>query len=312
MSKLMVKLCLLIFVSKFYAQINSNVFPLNKQVNSIPTVAIGTQVWTKKNLDVTTYRNGDPIPEVTDPTQWKNLKTGAWCYYNNDASNNATYGKLYNWYAVNDPRGLAPEGFHIPTSDEWMLLINYLGGSTIAGGKLKEIGTTNWNSPNKDATNSSGFTALGSGNRIDFGSFTQFKNSASFWTSSVFYDDFSFLYSMNYNTASANRNYPPKTYGIAVRCVADTGLNNTSYSDTMNGFTIYPNPATDILSLNYKGIYSTNILVEIITLEGRLVLKKDFKPSNLIKIGVQNLPNGMYLCKISSDSKQQTIKFLKH
>ena len=114
MSKLMVKLCLLIFVSKFYAQINSNVFPLNKQVNSIPTVAIGTQVWTKKNLDVTTYRNGDPIPEVTDPTQWKNLKTGAWCYYNNDASNNATYGKLYNWYAVNDPRVWLQKGFIYP------------------------------------------------------------------------------------------------------------------------------------------------------------------------------------------------------
>lgn len=311
MNKLVIKLCLLFFVSKFYAQIDSNFSSPNKKVNSIPTVTIGTQVWTNKNLDVTTYRNGDPIPEVTDPTQWKNLTTGAWCYYNN-ASNDAIYGKLYNWYAVNDPRGLAPEGFHVPTSDEWLQLINYLGGSAVAGGKLKEAGTTNWNSPNKDATNSSGFTALGTGNRIDFGSFTQFKNSASFWTSSVFYDNFSFIYSMNYNTASANRNYPPKTYGIAVRCVADNDLNNASYSDTMNSFSMYPNPVTDILSLNNIGNDTTNLHIEIITLDGRLVLKKDFKPSLLIKIGVENLPNGMYLCKISTNSKQQTIKFLKH
>ena len=311
MNKLVIKLCLLFFVSKFYAQIDSNCASPNKKVNSIPTVTIGTQVWTNKNLDVTTYRNGDPIPEVTDPTQWKNLTTGAWCYYNN-ASNDAIYGKLYNWYAVNDPRGLAPEGFHVPTSDEWLQLINYLGGSAVAGGKLKEAGTTNWNSPNKDATNSSGFTALGTGNRIDFGSFTQFKNSASFWTSSVFYDNFSFIYSMNYNTASANRNYPPKTYGIAVRCVADNDLNNASYSDTMNSFSMYPNPVTDILSLNNIGNDTTNLHIEIITLDGRLVLKKDFKPSLLIKIGVENLPNGMYLCKISTNSKQQTIKFLKH
>lgn len=321
MIKLAVKLCLLILVSKFYAQSNTNPSPKENSLevteayfnrNSIPTVAIGTQAWTNKNLDVTTYRNGDVIPEVTDPTQWKNLKTGAWCYYNNNASNNATYGKLYNWYAVNDPRGLAPEGFHIPTSDEWMLLINYLGGNTVAGGKLKEMGTTNWNSPNKDATNSSGFTAVGTGNRTDLGNFTQFKNSATFWTSSLFYDDFSFLYSINYNSAGANRNNSLKTYGIAVRCIADAGLSRPSYSDKMNGFTIYPNPVTDILSLNYKGIDSTNIHVEILTLEGRLVLEKDFKPSNSIKIGLENVSKGMYLCKISSNGKQQKIKFLKH
>jgi uncharacterized protein (TIGR02145 family) len=82
----------------------------------------------RENLDVVTYRNGDIIPQVTDPSLWSSLTTGAWCYYNNDANNGGIYGKLYNWYAVNDPRGLAPEGWHVPTDEEWETLTNKLGG----------------------------------------------------------------------------------------------------------------------------------------------------------------------------------------
>jgi uncharacterized protein (TIGR02145 family) len=88
-------------------------------VNNYATVTIGTQVWMTKNLDVDRYRNGDIIPEVKDSIAWANLKTGAWCYYNNDPELGKIYGKLYNWYAVNDPRGLAPAGYHIPTDAEW-------------------------------------------------------------------------------------------------------------------------------------------------------------------------------------------------
>jgi len=99
-------------------------------------VTIGTQTWTKCNLDVTTYRNGDPIPEVTDPAAWAALTTGAWCHYANNTANGTIYGKLYNWYAVNDPRGLAPIGQHIPTDAEWITLTDFLGGATGAGGTL--------------------------------------------------------------------------------------------------------------------------------------------------------------------------------
>src|SRR5690242_1829855 len=91
----------------------------------VPSVTIGNQVWMLKNLDVTTYRNGDPISQVTDSTQWVGLTTGAWCYYNNDPANNVVYGKLYNWYAVNDPRGIAPLGWHIPTDAEWTTLSTF-------------------------------------------------------------------------------------------------------------------------------------------------------------------------------------------
>ena len=118
--------------------------------NCIPTIQICNQIWMQKNLAVDHYRNGDPIPQVTDPTEWASLTTGAWCYYNNDPANGSIYGKLYNWFAVNDPRGLAPTGWHIPTDDrdiptssEWQLLSDCLGGNEIAGGKMKS--TSGWN-----------------------------------------------------------------------------------------------------------------------------------------------------------------------
>ena len=110
-------------------------------------VTIGTQTWAAKNLDVSTYRNGDKIPQVQDKKAWTNLKTGAWCYYENNTANGTKYGKLYNWYAVNDPRGLAPNGYYIPSHPDWEILKDYLGGELNAGTKLKESGTTFWKSP---------------------------------------------------------------------------------------------------------------------------------------------------------------------
>ena len=129
-------------------------------------------MWTKYNLDVTTYRNGDVIPEATNQTQLNSYNasgTGCWSYPNYDSSNQSTYGRLYNWHAVNDPRGLAPIGYHIPTITEWNTLIDCLGGNTVAGGKLKEIGISHWTSPNAGATNSSGFTARPAGLSITQG-----------------------------------------------------------------------------------------------------------------------------------------------
>ena len=153
---------------------------------SIPTVIIGTQTWTTKNLDVATYRNGDTIPQLQDSIAWGLLTTkGAWCYYNNDPANGTTYGKLYNWYAVNDPRGLAPTGYHIPSDAEWSTLTTYLGGTTLAGGKMKEASTLYWLSPNMGATNSSGFTGLPGGNRTTpYGFFMGRRQNGIWWSSS--------------------------------------------------------------------------------------------------------------------------------
>ena len=102
-------------------------------------IQIGNQIWMTKNLNTSQYKNGDPIPQVQDQTQWQNLTTGAWCYYENNTANGRIYGKLYNWYAVNDSRGLAPEGWHIPTIGEFNTLSEFLGGVNVAGGKMKEM-----------------------------------------------------------------------------------------------------------------------------------------------------------------------------
>ncbi len=181
-------------------------------------VTIGSQVWTSKNLDVSTYRNGDVIPQVQDQNAWANLTTGAWCYYDNDASNGTKYGKLYNWYAVNDKRGLAPKGFHIPSDAEWTVLTDYLGGADGAGRKMKS--STGWDS-NGNGTNSSGFAGFPGGVRYADGTFHYIgrdnlwwsateNNSSNAWTRQLEDDDFG---------VSSYSNY--KRNAFSVRCLRD-------------------------------------------------------------------------------------------
>ncbi|MFZ1783953.1 MAG: fibrobacter succinogenes major paralogous domain-containing protein [Ferruginibacter sp.] len=192
-------------------------------VSSIPilSVTICAQVWMLNNLEVTTYRNGDPIPQVTDPTAWAGLTTGAWCYYNNDPAMGAIYGKLYNWYAVDDPRGLAPAGWHVPTSyDEFITLVTCLGGEAVAGGKMKETGTTHWASPNTGATNSSGFTSLPGGLRFN-GIFDNVGKIGFWWTSSTSSPTSAFFHSMYYDSPLAYRTNEFMRVGFSVRCLKD-------------------------------------------------------------------------------------------
>lgn len=185
------------------------------------TVLIGKQVWMQRNLDVDHYRNGDSIPEVRDSIQWANLKTGAWCYYNNNPTIGALYGKLYNWYAVNDSRGLAPSGYHIPSDDEWNTLTNYLGGKEVAGGKMKETGTSHWSTPNEGSTNSSCFSALPGAGRINIGNFFGVKSYALWWSSTNFDNHTAFFRQMNYIDTYIYRDSTYMECGNSVRCIKD-------------------------------------------------------------------------------------------
>jgi uncharacterized protein (TIGR02145 family) len=189
--------------------------------NTYKTVTIGTQVWTAENLNVEHYRNGDQIPHVQDIEVWKKLKTGAWCYYKNNPENEKTYGKLYNWYAANDPRGLAPEGWHIPSDVEWQTLIYYfLGGDGIAGGKLKA--TTLWKSPNTGATNERGFTAFPGGLfSSQYGRYYVDGETGSFWSSSEDDDANAWFRSLYYNYSNVYRENANKVDGLSCRCVKD-------------------------------------------------------------------------------------------
>ena len=192
--------------------------------NSYKTVYIGTQQWMAENLKVSKYSDGTTIPNITDNTQWQNNTSGAWAYYNNDVANNAKYGKLYNWYAVskttNGNKNICPTGWHVPTDTEWTVLTDYLGGLTVVGGKLKEVGTTSWNSPNKDATNTSLFTALPGGNRNSDGNY-YFIGSIGYWWSSSessTANAWTLLLS-DYGGGYASRNGIDKKNGFSVRCL---------------------------------------------------------------------------------------------
>ncbi|MFM2213540.1 MAG: hypothetical protein RL427_803 [Bacteroidota bacterium] len=192
--------------------------------NVYQTITNCGQTWTRSNLNVSHYRNGDAIPQVTDLTQWTNLTTGAWCYYANTSSNGIIYGRLYNWYAVNDPRGLAPVGYHIPSDDDWTTLTTCLGGETIAAGAMKEVGTSHWQSPNTGATNSSGFTSLPGGNKLSLTVVpTSMGYQAWFWSSTE-YDSTNawFRYMLNDSVQLYRASYDfNKSYGFSVRCVKD-------------------------------------------------------------------------------------------
>jgi len=189
------------------------------------SVRIGTQRWMTKNLDVNHYRNGDHIPQVRRKADWDTLTTGAWCWFNNDSVTGAVYGKLYNWYAVNDPRGLAPTGWHVPSDAEWDTLSTHLG--TNAGGKLKDTGTLEagtglWYKPNKGATNKTGFTALPGGFRGSNGTFFNIWSYGAWWSSSEFSTNNAWYVSLSYYSGDISKFVTDELReGQSVRCLRD-------------------------------------------------------------------------------------------
>ena len=190
--------------------------------NVYKTIKIGSQLWMAENLKVAKYRNGDAIANISDNSPWSNSSSGAWCNDNNDAKNNNPYGKLYNWYTVNDSRGLCPTGWHVPSDSEWTILSNYLGGEAVAGGKLKETGTTHWYSPNVSATNESGFSALPGGTRDNSnGDYNGMGNTAYSWSSKEFDSGNAWSRSLSYYYAGIYGSYRSKHYGFSVRCVGN-------------------------------------------------------------------------------------------
>ena len=188
--------------------------------------------FTKTNLNVSKYSDGTSIPEVADPTQWANLTTGAWCYYNNTTVNGTTYGKLYNWYAVvgiydaasaTNPalrKKLAPAGWHVPTDAEWTQLTDCLGGEAVAGGKMKSTSTL-WQSPNTAATKKSGLSGLPAGYRLIYGSFFNIGSFGGWWSSSEGSTGEAWGRSLNYSSGFAFRSFNFKKGGFSVRCLRD-------------------------------------------------------------------------------------------
>lgn len=184
-------------------------------------VSVGNQVWMKENLKTTKFRNGNKVPLVPGFTAWMRLTTPGYCWYDNDpASNKETFGALYNWHAVNSGK-LCPAGWHVPTAEEWITLIEYLGGENVAGGKLKEEGTLHWDNPNTGATNELGFDAVAGGARGIDGSFIMIGQRCSWWTSTVLNDWSAKSVNIDHYETRAKVISYGKTNGMSVRCIMD-------------------------------------------------------------------------------------------
>lgn len=192
----------------------------DQQGNIYKTIVIGNQEWMAEDLKTTIYRNGDNILEVSDLTQWADLSEGALCSYNNE-NEDCPYGKLYNWYAVSDPRNLCPVGWHLPSDNEWTILSDYLGGTSVAGGKMKNLETMYWQSSNVAATNEIGFSGLPTGYRFDDGSFDNIGRYGYWWSLSEYAPEYSWYRSLLYNSGILNRNVTNKRFGFSVRCLKD-------------------------------------------------------------------------------------------
>jgi uncharacterized protein (TIGR02145 family) len=187
--------------------------------NLYHTVTICSQLWMVENLKTTRYNDGSLIPLVTDSAEWVNSRTPRYCWYNNDTAYKSTYGALYNWYAVNTGK-LAPTDWHIPTYEEWTVLITCLGGDSVAGGKLKETGTSHWHSPNLGATNQTGFTAVPGGYREGgLGSFGFIGFFGCWWNSTELRPMDAWSRYMWNNDSSAIRCYYDELDGFSVRCI---------------------------------------------------------------------------------------------
>jgi uncharacterized protein (TIGR02145 family) len=214
---------LLISVVLLFVTINLIAQGTDQDGNSLSTTQIGSQVWTIKNLNVTHFRNGDIIPEIEDTTAWKQASIDgkpAWCYYWSDNSEGQIYGKLYNWYAVNDPRGLAPAGWHIPSDKEWTDLTTYLGGEDIAGKKMKDTGS-GYGGFNYNGTNESGFKGYLAGMRDYKGTFGFLGQVGCWWSSSEYDTENGWYRMLSYDESNIARDYGSKRCGASIRCVKD-------------------------------------------------------------------------------------------
>jgi uncharacterized protein (TIGR02145 family) len=195
--------------------------------NVYQTIGIGAQVWMAENLKTTKYNDGTPIPNITDNAAWAAaLRTGAYSDYSNTPDSATTYGRLYNWFAVdttfNGGKNICPTSWHVPTDEEWTTLTEYLGGDSVAGGKLKESGTIHWTAPNTDATNETVFTALPGGMRHSDGAYNDIGSEGYWWSSTRYWSGAGPFWTMSFNSTNFSRVLTRYWLtGYSVRCVSD-------------------------------------------------------------------------------------------
>jgi uncharacterized protein (TIGR02145 family) len=198
----------------------------DQEGNVYKTIVIGTQEWMAENLNTSIYRNGDAIDTGLDNTTWSTTTSGAWAYYNNNPSYACPYGKLYNWHACTDSRGLCPADWHVPSTQDWNVLTEFLDGAFLAGGKMKSIGnlettTGLWNYFNSESTNSSGFSGIPGGLRLSDGFYGSIYSSAFIWSSIEISPNESYYLLLDNFYADSFILFDIKRSGFSVRCLRD-------------------------------------------------------------------------------------------
>lgn len=281
----------------------------DQEGNTYKTVVIGTKEWMAENLKVSKYRNGTPIPNLTS-TNWTTTNSGAWCWYKNDSAvHHCPYGKLYNWFAVDDTRKICPTGWHVPTYDEWVQLESLLGGSESAGGKMKSQGLQYWSGVNLGASNFSGFSGLPGGFRYGVsgvGTF-DFKGTVGYWWSASASPNTPgtafFRGLLNDSPSLLETNFIYRC-GMSVRCVNDlpvSGIKARRHSDAL---AVVHNPTEDFVRVMRLGI-EEELHYTLFTLEGRVLLSGKLEAKESI-IWLQGIPKGLYFLQFGKDGRTPT------
>lgn len=281
--------------------------------NVYDTIHIVTQIWLRPNLKVTHYRNGDLIPKVTDSATWYNLTSGAYCDYDNDTNNANIYGRLYNWYSVNDPRNIAPVGWRVPTFEDWDTLQIFLGYDLVAGGKLKEIGTAHWMFPNTGASDEYDFTALPGGQRADSiysGTFSEITTQGYWWSSSEIDTVYPWGVNISYNSEGfTNWGASTRKSGFSIRLISDitTGINEINKGEW---FKIYPNPASDFLVVSYPSLANKEVTTTITDITGKIIYQTTTSATQKIEVNTSTFAEGVYLVRVQTKEFIGTQKII--
>lgn len=269
--------------------------------NIYSSVIINKVEWMSENLKTTHYNNGDEIPYVSTNSDWSNSNSGAFCWYNNDDDNKAIYGNIYNIYALNDIRGICPEGWEVPTENDWIKLVEYLGGSTEAGGPLKAVSNL-WNPPNGGATNLSGFSALPSGRRWQAGLFQDLNERA--YLGFIEGSSTSIARKISYFGTSVSYLGGYDNTGVCVRCIKNEVL-GIDINNKSSQIKMYPNPFQDELNISLSPNEIGNQF-KIVDILGRVVISGELTVSEN-KLNLSDLNPGLYLF-IYQDYSNKIIK----
>ncbi|MEO8149482.1 MAG: FISUMP domain-containing protein [Bacteroidia bacterium] len=270
--------------------------------NTYNTITIGTQTWMKENLKTTHFNNGTPIPTTTLPIYVDTTSIFQFPY-NDDTNNINVYGRLYTWFSLVTNDNVCPSGWHAPSDTEWVSLTNFLGGDSVAGGKMKETGITHWIGTDSTVNNSSFFTGLPGGFRgnpdmfLNIGSMGMFWSSTP-WGSATFQRGYCF--NLNANNSNFTESVALANCGLSVRCIKDLPLSTGDIKFNIE-IQVFPNPANNKITISFTE--NVNASINIYDVSGRLQLESQFKNQNQTIISVNDLHSGIYFVKISVNGK---------